>query len=754
MRFTDGDAFDLGGGVQLVARADAPDDYLGIQIEGEAFPRLVLLPDDAGTGGIYVGDGTVFPATPLGGGGGGSIDIKDEGVLVVGTASSIDVVGKGAVASSLGAGASKLLIPGFDRGTLGLRPAAGAATTNMAYFATDVNTLYWSDGASWFTLLPYLGDAELAALAGLVSAADSLPYFTGSGTAALTTLTAFARTLLDDTTAAAARTTLGAERATVYNVLDYGATGDGATDDITAINAAITACPAGGVVLFPTPTASYKISTPILAKANVTLRGMHAPRWSYAGGSPCVIKGTAGFAGAGLISVVGPMDGGRIEHLALDGGLVAAGTPSGIHLDGLCRDWQITDVDVSSMDGNGVTGTGSGANWPKGLRLARVSAYNCSLKGFSFTNVTDSHFDDLLAVNNTGDGIYASDCYENTWASCRAVFNTANGFNIAGTGTTTASDSMGQQTFVAPATDRNGQSGILITQEGEGPIQLIGPRCRRDGSAGTGTSSCGIKISATSGAADAVAVDIIAPQITPGVNDGGAGTEGPSYGIRCTNVNRVAIIGGEVWGVTNGFASSGTNDQITATLETMFWSGGRGAKAVETPTIYGTLVDERIRDTIGTALVASSGTTITVNDGADTITIGPDFTVMDERIRDTIGTALVAGSNVTITVNDAGDTITIASSGGGGGGLTYTAKTTNYTAAAGEFVDCTSGTFTVTLPAGHTAGQQIVVKNSGTGSITIDANASETIDGSTTVVIATQYSALWLVSDGTNWKIA
>jgi hypothetical protein len=81
-------------------------------------------------------------------------------------------------------------------------------------------------------------------------------------------------------------------------------------------------------------------------------------------------------------------------------------------------------------------------------------------------------------------------------------------------------------------------------------------------------------------------------------------------------------------------------------------------------------------------------------------------------------------------------------------------KSALYTITDSDYlINCTSGTFTVNLPTavGRT-GRQYVVKNSGSGTITLDGDGTETIDGATTFTL-TQYVSVTVVSDGANWII-
>jgi hypothetical protein len=85
--------------------------------------------------------------------------------------------------------------------------------------------------------------------------------------------------------------------------------------------------------------------------------------------------------------------------------------------------------------------------------------------------------------------------------------------------------------------------------------------------------------------------------------------------------------------------------------------------------------------------------------------------------------------------------------------LAYRGVIANRTLDGGdEFIDCTTNTFTITLPTAVGYRKQYTIFNSGAGVITINTTGGETINGfASGTFTLLQFDCIIVRSNGTNW---
>lgn len=344
------------------------------------------------------------------------------------------------------------------------------------------------------------------------------------------------------------------------NVRVYGAVGDGATDDTTAIQAALTAAyteagPVGRTVYLP--AGMYRTSAPLVIPPYVTLLGSHANRGTNTQLS--CIKPLSTFTGAAILSLLSQTVGGygiasygqRIMSLTLDGGAArAAGkTFSGVRAEGRVNGVVMVDLSITQASDRGVQtatdGTGQG---PFSWHLSNVQVSDITLDGFRLSGATDTTLIGCRAIGVGRHGYHLDGLANSTFTACRSEWSGQHGWYITsnwGTGT-----GSGGALFQGCSTDRNTQNGFLIDATGSSPLVFNGLLLRRDGrnaKTGFGGYAGFHALNST------MPIIIDALNVFVGVDDDGTGQASPQHGFRAAGCTWVGVGSGYLHGFSSGY---------------------------------------------------------------------------------------------------------------------------------------------------------------------------------------------------------
>lgn len=372
------------------------------------------------------------------------------------------------------------------------------------------------------------------------------------------------------------------------NTFQRGAVGDGIHNDTAAIQAAINACPKGGIVYLPRGV--YKTTATLDLKSGVSLLGSHSNLMVGPGMTgadyPCYIQPQGPFTGTSCIQIVGDDDGThpaisgeqRIVNLMIDGSQLTGTAVDGLYAKGNVQNVVLDGVTVRQMPNNGiVTAPNVAGQYPFSWRMRHVMVDGCHAHGFLLSRMTDLTADDCQAIGCWANGWVLANLPNSQLTNCRAEWSGNYGFLVTGDwGTGTGS---GGAVFTGCTTDRNGWDGVHVDATGNGPVQFTSLMTRRDGrnGGGGGGNYAGL-------AANGATVPLVIGDWTnyPGVDDNGGGTNSPQYGGAFTNNTFVQVDNAYLHAATAGFNNGGGNTTLRIRNVT-YATGATSAPARTTP---------------------------------------------------------------------------------------------------------------------------------------------------------------------------
>ena len=223
-----------------------------------------------------------------------------------------------------------------------------------------------------------------------------------------------------------------------------------------------------------------------------------------------------------------------------------------------------------------------------------------------------------------------------------------------------------------------------------------------------------------------------------------------------TNASDASIIQAGLFRNVGGVGSGGTNFVSTtlAGLADVSLSGNTPGDLL----VYGTGTTWNNKKQLTGSYGLTGSLTVTQNVSASSFTGSLFGTATTASY---ITSSFFTGTNAALSASYATTASYALTSPGGGGYTVVSVSSTPYTATqtSGDIVllvdATTAGATTINLPTavGNTAKFTIKKIDTGTNTVTIDGNSSETIDGSLTAVLKVPYVSVTLISNSSNWFV-